>query len=113
MTVTLPDSPVGVRLPGDQIDAVVDALVGNIFAHTQPGTAFAVEVTEGPQPHLVVADEGPGLADPGLLDRGRSGAGSTGLGLDIARRAAESVGGGLTVATGASGRGLRVEVRFG
>ena len=51
--------------------------------------------------------------DPGLLDRGRSGAGSTGLGLDIARRTAEASGGGLEVTAGSGGRGLRVVVTFG
>lgn len=70
----------------------------------------------GPPARLVVADSGPGLADPGLLDRGRSGAGSTGLGLDIARGAAEVTGGRLRVGPVTSGGpapGLRVEVSFG
>ncbi|MEV1171859.1 ATP-binding protein, partial [Nonomuraea sp. NPDC049784] len=40
---------------------------------------------------------------------GNSGGGSTGLGLDIARRTAESSGGGLTVSTPPGG-GARVEV---
>lgn len=117
VTVTLPDGEVPVALPQDQVDAVVDALVGNIFAHTPPGTAFAVTVSAEPVTRLVVADEGPGLADPALLARGRSGAGSSGLGLDIARRAAETTGGGLRVGrsdqAAAGSPGLRVEVDFG
>jgi signal transduction histidine kinase len=44
-----------------------------------------------------VEDDGPGLADPALVERGRSGAGSTGLGLDVARRTAEAAGGRLVV----------------
>jgi signal transduction histidine kinase len=105
--------PVTVPVSGDRVDAVVDALVGNIFAHTPAGTAFSVAVQPGPPARLVIADEGPGLSDHGLLDRGRSGAGSTGLGLDIARRTAEASGGGLEVTPGLGGRGLRVVVTFG
>jgi signal transduction histidine kinase len=101
--VTVPVDP-------DRVDAVVDALIGNIIAHTPAGTPFAVAVLPGPPARLVVEDAGPGLADPGLLDRGRSGTGSTGLGLDIVRRTAEACGGGLTVGTSSSGTGLRVAV---
>ena len=46
---------------------------------------------------VAVSDDGPGLADATLAERGRSGAGSTGLGLDVARRTAERVGGQLEV----------------
>ena len=77
--------------------ATVDALLGNVFAHTPAGTPFSVE----PRPScahgalLTVADAGPGwrLAHPEA--RGRSGVGSTGLGLDIARRTAAASGGSL------------------
>jgi signal transduction histidine kinase len=115
--VALPEGePVVVGLPADRVDAVVDALIGNIFAHTAAGTGFSVGVVAGPPVQLVVTDGGPGLADPGLLDRGRSGAGSTGLGLDIVRRAAETTGGALEVEPAESGAlppGLRVRVVFG
>jgi signal transduction histidine kinase len=113
MTVAVPADQIAVAASGDRVDAVVDALVGNVFAHTPVGTPFSVSVQPGPAARLVVADEGPGLDDPGLLDRGRSGAGSTGLGLDIARRTAEASGGGLEVTAGSGGRGLRVVVTFG
>jgi signal transduction histidine kinase len=52
-----------------------------------------------------VADSGPGFGDGDPVRRGASGGGSTGLGLDIARQAAEASGGSLTVGTGPGGGG--------
>ena len=57
-------------------------------------------------------DEGPGFPHHGVAERGASEAGSSGLGLDIARRAARHTGGDLTLADRPGG-GARVEVRFG
>ena len=54
---------------------------------------------------MVVSDAGPGFGDPDAAYRGRSGAGSTGLGLDIAQRISEGSGGSLTVGPSASGGG--------
>ena len=53
----------------------------------------------------MVADEGPGFPGADPTERGRSSDGSTGLGLDIARRIAEASGGTLTVGRSASGGG--------
>ena len=55
-------------------------------------------------------DAGPGLP-AGAVERGRSGAGSTGLGLDIARRTAEASGGPLRI--DASRRGTTVTLELG
>src|SRR5262249_56718327 len=62
---------------------------------------------------LIVEDAGPGIADvASALRRGASGGGSTGLGLDIVRRAAESSGGAVRISRGTLG-GARVWLRFG
>ncbi|GAA1648178.1 HAMP domain-containing sensor histidine kinase [Nonomuraea maheshkhaliensis] len=109
VTVALPDGPLPVAVGAEELAAVVDALLGNVFAHTPEGVSMAVRLQ--PQPSgalLTVADAGPGF-EPALLERGNSGGGSTGLGLDIARRTAESSGGGLTVSRSPDG-GARVEV---
>ena len=107
--------PLPVAVGRADLEALVDALLGNVFAHTPDGTAFAVRL--GPRPgggaRLLVADAGPGLrVGADVMRRGASGGGSTGLGLDIARRTAEQAGGGLTLGRSARG-GLAVTVDLG
>lgn len=90
------DEPVYVDVPAPELIGAVDALIGNVFQHTAQGTAF--RLTVGPA-GLVVDDAGDGIADvPAALRRGASGAGSTGLGLDIVRRVASLAGGSLAIA---------------
>lgn len=112
-TFSATDEPTPVRLPTDDLAAVVDALVGNVFRHTPEGTPFAVVVERTAQTVLLLVDDGgSGIADPGsALSRGVSVGGSTGLGLDIARRAAASTGGRVRILRSPLG-GARVEVAF-
>ena len=112
LRVAIPDGPVEVRVSADELGAALDVLVDNVFSHTLVGTGFALEVHAGDArgggtARVVVEDDGPGLATLDMAERGRSGAGSTGLGLDVARRTAERAGGRLTLGSGSSG-GARI-----
>jgi signal transduction histidine kinase len=93
------DGPCPVSLSSTEAAAALDALVGNVFAHTPEGTSYEVRVAvSNGTARLVVEDAGPGIATPDdALDRGVTGAGSTGLGLDIARQAAEAGGGHIAI----------------
>jgi signal transduction histidine kinase len=94
------------------LEAAVDALLGNVFAHTPAGTGFTVQVRCTPRTVLlIVEDRGKGFTRPDAVHRGRSGSGSTGLGLDIVRRTAESTGGGVHTGRACTG-GARIEVTF-
>ncbi|MFK0024754.1 sensor histidine kinase [Streptomyces sp. NPDC090798] len=105
--------PLLVGVAADELAAALDALLGNVFAHTPDGTGFAVTLAPraGGGAVLTVADDGPGLSAD-QVRRGASRGGSTGLGLDIARRVAQSSGGRLDLATGPTG-GARVTLELG
>ena len=104
--VRLADGPLPVALAAEDLADLVDVLLDNVFAHTTEPTGFSVSLARaGDEVRLVVEDDGAGPATPRDADR----QGSTGLGLDIARRTAASCGGRLTFGPGAAG-GARVEV---
>lgn len=94
MEVDLVPGPQPVALAAEELAAAVDALLGNVFAHTPDGTPFSVRLTAAPS--VIIADRGPGMPES-LVTRGVSGGDSTGLGLDIARRAASASGGHLSI----------------
>jgi signal transduction histidine kinase len=113
LDLDLPAQACWVRVSGPDLEAAMDALLGNVIAHTPEGTGFSVGLHREATTVLVtVRDDGPGFAHGSLLERGRSGAGSTGLGLDIARRTATASGGDLQVGTAPGGGGL-VSMRLG
>ncbi|MEU0556247.1 HAMP domain-containing sensor histidine kinase [Dactylosporangium sp. NPDC006015] len=105
----LPAGPLPVAVSATELAACVDALLGNVFAYTEEGVALAVTLDS--RRVLTVQDAGAGF-DPSAGARGVSNAGSTGLGLDIARRTAETAGGTLTVDRSPLG-GARVTVTLG
>jgi signal transduction histidine kinase len=114
-SVTVPDRPLPVATSGADLEAAVDALLENIFSHTPDGAGM--QITLAAAPHggavLTVEDTGPGFPPSGdHTGRGTSGSGSTGLGLDIVRRTAESTGGALMITSPDSG-GARVVVEMG
>jgi signal transduction histidine kinase len=98
--------PTPIGIGSDDATAMIDALIGNVFAHTEEGIDFTVAVAsiDLTEVMLIVDDQGPGFGAE-MAERGLSTGGSTGLGLDIARRTAGSAGGRLTVGTSSSGGG--------
>ncbi len=113
MAVEIDSDWLPVRAPAQDLAACVDILLENVFAHTPEGAAFGVRLTARANggAWLTVADDGPGFAGD-YAARGTSGAGSTGLGLDIARRIAESSGGSLTIGRAPRG-GAAITVALG
>ena len=110
------EHPAPVPVARAELAAALDALLGNVFRHTPEGTAFAVDVHQADDAVIVlVSDAGEGIADPDAALRrgqGAGGPGSTGLGLDIVRRLAESTGGDVALGTSVLG-GTEVRVRLG
>ena len=113
-SVHIEDGPHIVALSRSDLGAMVDVLIENVFAHTPAGVGYELAVvtrSNGVQV-LTIQDDGPGFADPSVMQRGHSGAGGTGLGLDIVGRTAERAGGGMEVTASPSG-GARIDVLFG
>jgi signal transduction histidine kinase len=107
MAVEMPPTSLPVRVSAQNLAACVDILLENVFAHTPEGTALSVRVSPRAAggAWVVVSDNGPGFSHADPARRGMSSAGSTGLGLDIARRIAEASGGTLTVGRSPHGGG--------
>jgi signal transduction histidine kinase len=97
LRLALPDPPLRARLSENDLADVVDVLIDNVFAHTEDGTPVEIWVVPRADGAVVltVEDAGPGLPSVDIINRGKSNAGSTGLGLDIVRRAAVASGGSL------------------
>lgn len=112
VSVELPDAALPVRAADEDLAAAVDALLENVIAYTPEGTSFAVRLTRADGGGVLeVSDDGPGLPADAHV-RGRSDRGSTGLGLDIARRCAEASGGSMTLGSTSSGGALvRLDLR--
>jgi signal transduction histidine kinase len=107
MTIDLVSGELPVRVSSEDLAACMDILLENVFAHTPDGAGLAISLSRraGGGAWLVVTDDGPGFRSRDATERGRSSGGSTGLGLDISRRIAESSGGTFTIGRSASGGG--------
>ena len=114
MTVDMAAGPAYVQVSRDDLSACADILFENVFTHTPEGAALAIRLSHraGGGAWLVVTDDGPGFPADGPVRRGLSGGGSTGLGLDIARRIAGDSGGTMTIGRSSSGGGS-VTLGFG
>jgi signal transduction histidine kinase len=107
--VRLPEGPVRVQAHESDIRDLLDVLVDNVFAHTDAGVPFSVDLAvHEDRVDLCVSDEGGGF-DPDAEHVAREG--STGLGLEMARRTARAFGGNLSVQTGLGGTRVTVAVR--
>ena len=85
-----------VAIGPEAVETMVDLLLENVFTHTPAGTPLDVSTfVESSEAVIEVADRGPGFGAE-QVERGVGSGASTGLGLDIARRLAESAGGGLS-----------------
>jgi signal transduction histidine kinase len=107
--------PVRVRASAADLVAVLDALMDNVFTHTDDGVAVRISLTPRAEGGLVlvVEDDGPGYPDDlDVTRRGTSGAGSTGLGMSIVAATAAESGGRLALGTTQTG-GARAEVTLG
>ncbi len=114
MMVDIAAGPVMVRASAEDLAACTDILLENVFSHTPDGLAFSIRLSRRPGggAWLLVADDGPGFPAGNPTQRGLSSGGSSGLGLDIARRIAENSGGTLTVGPSTSG-GAAITVELG
>jgi signal transduction histidine kinase len=105
LVASIPSGSQMVAASEDDLATLLDVLIGNVFAHTEPGVPLSVDVSRfDSRARLVVGDGGPGFP-PGvdLTARGVSGGGSTGLGLDIVRKIAIAAGGEITTRRAAMG----------
>ncbi len=108
ITSHIPSEPIPIARPRGEVVTVLDTLVQNVLRHTPHGTPFTIAV-DAARHSLTVADQGPGFPSRAVVERGRSGSDSSGLGLDIVRRIAESAGGSLRLSNNG---GAVAEVRF-
>ncbi|TSB13901.1 sensor histidine kinase, partial [Streptomyces benahoarensis] len=100
---------------GQCVDVGAAGAAGEPGPGAPEGTGVRLAVVRAPDGdggRLVVEDDGPGFPEGHVPERGRSGGGSTGLGLDIVRRAAQEAGGAVEF-TRAPGGGARVTAVFG
>ena len=86
-----------VAIAASELEAAFDVLFENVFSHTPEGCPVDVGFERnGDRARVWISDGGDGV-DHNLITDGSSSAGSTGLGLGIARRTVEGIGGTMAV----------------
>ncbi|WP_028967131.1 sensor histidine kinase [Sphingomonas phyllosphaerae] len=106
-------------IPGQPAAIVLalENLIDNAVRHTPAGARIAVSA--GPGARLCVCDDGAPIPPERLVKmrerfwKGEARSGGSGLGLSIVARIAAAHGGGLTLAPGEDGRGLRASLVLG
>jgi signal transduction histidine kinase len=103
-----------VEMSEQELGALVDVLIENVFAHTDPGSGYNLRVGDRSDEkiQLTVEDSGAGFRDLSVTRRGKSSTGSTGLGLDIVAKAAQRTGGVMRIGRASTG-GAEIVVVFG
>ncbi len=103
-----------VAVPEVDAGVMIDALLENVFAHTEERVPMAIRLSISgvDRALLEVEDGGSGIVHPRAVERGASTVDSTGLGLDIVRRTAEASGGSFELAEPGSLGGARVVVHL-
>ncbi len=107
------DGTVPVAVDEADLRDVLDIVVDNVFAHTPDGVPLAILLTvDGAGATLTVRDEGPGFDERhGAAHDAGERIGSTGLGLQIMRRAVAGFGGDVHVRS-VPGQGTEVQVHL-
>ena len=107
LRVALPPGEAWVELGEGDLVEIVDTLLDNVFTHTPEGVGLRLAVARRrDEVTIQVEDAGPGLPADTPIARGHSGAGSTGLGLDIVRRLARAGSGQVATGSGPLGGAL-------
>jgi signal transduction histidine kinase len=115
-----PDGPCPLQGQAEALAVMLRNLLDNAIRYTPRGGRIDVSIqADGPHWLLVIEDNGPGIPEglrqrvwdrffrpPGLDEPG------SGLGLSIVRQVLDLHRGRASLATGADGRGLRVEIRL-
>ncbi|MGB5235160.1 MAG: ATP-binding protein, partial [Candidatus Macondimonas sp.] len=115
-----PDGPCPLQGQAEALAVMLRNLLDNAIRYTPQGGCIDVSIqADGPHWLLVIEDNGPGIPEglrqrawerffrpPGLDEPG------SGLGLSIVRQVVDLHRGKASLATGADGRGLRVEIRL-
>lgn len=98
VTAEVLPTPIYVPVGRGDLVAAIDALIENVHAHTPTATPYMVSmIATGAMVTMTISDKGPGFSSKDVEKRGVSTSGSTGLGLDIVRRTAETAGGRISV----------------